>query len=801
MSPPNEREALDKPLDHTNDVCEDSLHTTLNVVKESEQGQNAVEYGEYADGGNGEAPEENSLVNLAKDKKVWVGRTDDKTPIGNNMHGTSPDRPWEWMTRDEALALKGKMASYKRGETLTIKPVVGIGVQLRGASLVGVDFDHCLGEGGLTDSHIADFLLEADTYTEISVSGKGIHSLFKVTDGFFRPTKNKLSAHDGFSDVEVYSEGRYFAVTEEMLGEDKPIREVTSDAMNALLALVGHTGGTIGEPTVPTAKARKSGIKWEAIPMASKEEFENILMGHAALYRMDAFKPYVEARKTGVLESPEGFHDGLLKKSCGAAMKEVGNPASGTDYKDKLIAVYRAMKYAISTFRIPRASKTDGLNSPAEFDDMFEWAYGKSQPEWEAERLAFIAKGGVERTGVYGLPAPTITIGSSMKEEPKADYVRVEGVEAPQMATNIAGVEYLKKAEEPLPDPYSWDELMAVPVEPMSWPLPGILPHPKLVAISGRPESYKTFFSCWMAIRMACGKPCFDNIPELPLGTVSSDQTYKILFIEDENDVGMTQDRLRAMGGHSPSGRLWFYVDQGVKVKDQKWREKIINFCKKNGIKMVFMDPFSSVMGMEDENSNGEASLIMDIIRKSFVKEGISVVFLHHPSKGDEGGKNLRGAGDILGKVDIHISMEREECAEDEEKKIRVTFEKVRCADRRLLKPFRIVVRGDFKSKDFRFEYLGEAKKKSEQEKDEMRSKIMDSLTISTGRTKKDVAESLGCTMGTGTKFDKAWKELSDERRFHKCPDGGFILNKDGHRGLSPADGSADSSPVPQVDF
>lgn len=65
----------------------------------------------------------------------------------------------------------------------------------------------------------------ADSYTERSVSGNGLHIIVKglLPKGF----ANKISMeHVGFKCLEIYSSKRYFTMTGDIYGSKKPIRAV-----------------------------------------------------------------------------------------------------------------------------------------------------------------------------------------------------------------------------------------------------------------------------------------------------------------------------------------------------------------------------------------------------------------------------------------------------------------------------------------------------------------------------------------------------------------------------------------------
>lgn len=80
--------------------------------------------------------------------------------------------------------------------------------------LCGIDFDNCIQDGELLEGRL-EWLEKFDSYTELSVSGTGLHVIVRGTWGKGRRRKNP--------DVEVYDRLRYFTVSGRTLGDAKKI--------------------------------------------------------------------------------------------------------------------------------------------------------------------------------------------------------------------------------------------------------------------------------------------------------------------------------------------------------------------------------------------------------------------------------------------------------------------------------------------------------------------------------------------------------------------------------------------------
>jgi Virulence-associated protein E-like domain/NrS-1 polymerase HBD domain len=111
--------------------------------------------------------------------------------------------------------------------------------------LLGIDIDHCLKDGALDhpkSDAIRVLLDEADTYTEISPSGNGLHLYFALKE----PLELEANRHESF---ECYTEGRYFTVTNNPFETPHPVREITPAEAKRLLSIIGYPWGKAATST------------------------------------------------------------------------------------------------------------------------------------------------------------------------------------------------------------------------------------------------------------------------------------------------------------------------------------------------------------------------------------------------------------------------------------------------------------------------------------------------------------------------------------------------------------------------
>ena len=160
-------------------------------------------------------------LNIFKDEARWVnwrpvvrdGKTT-KVPLGSS---TDPNT---WKTRDK------------------LDPNLGQGIVFTpDRLLLGIDIDHCLNDKGEIEHEqkesIERFISEANTYAEISPSGKGLHLFLNIEGGY-------ALAGNRHSPYELYNHGRYFTVTDHPFGSPLPVRTIDTAEATRLLSLLGY---------------------------------------------------------------------------------------------------------------------------------------------------------------------------------------------------------------------------------------------------------------------------------------------------------------------------------------------------------------------------------------------------------------------------------------------------------------------------------------------------------------------------------------------------------------------------------
>lgn len=123
----------------------------------------------------------------------WVLRDEDKRPLTVLGRAASVSNPSTWATFDSCV------------NSLRAGTGVGLGfVFIEADDLMGVDFDHCLDDfGRINDRRVEEIIRTLDSYTEVSPSGRGLHTL----------VRGRIPRGVNAGWIEMYPSGRYFTVT------------------------------------------------------------------------------------------------------------------------------------------------------------------------------------------------------------------------------------------------------------------------------------------------------------------------------------------------------------------------------------------------------------------------------------------------------------------------------------------------------------------------------------------------------------------------------------------------------------
>ena len=119
------------------------------------------------------------------------------------------------------IKIKNNLCSFEMARNIytSNKYFDGIGIVLGNTTkgtLCGLDIDNCINEYGQISDNAQEIINLLDTYTEISISGNGIHCLFYADK---KGTSCKNNNVDGCKCLELYDRNRFFTLSGNILND------------------------------------------------------------------------------------------------------------------------------------------------------------------------------------------------------------------------------------------------------------------------------------------------------------------------------------------------------------------------------------------------------------------------------------------------------------------------------------------------------------------------------------------------------------------------------------------------------
>jgi predicted P-loop ATPase len=235
------------------------------------------------------------LIKRFGKEKRWVnyrletkGDKQTKIPYFSKLKKASSTDEKTWRTYDEvSTALDNGSNKFS-----------GLGIVLHDSKLICIDIDHVVMDGKVFHAQaekILDLLKKANSFTEISQSGTGLHIFIEV-DEEFSPVVNKKAP------FEIYSNGRYIATTN-MPYKNKalPLRTVSKKEILQILETTGYPWGTVEQ-----GRMLGKGVKEENENM--QKAVNSLLLDDELLTKMFKSKNGEEIKElyNGTIESYDG---------------------------------------------------------------------------------------------------------------------------------------------------------------------------------------------------------------------------------------------------------------------------------------------------------------------------------------------------------------------------------------------------------------------------------------------------------------------------------------------------------------
>lgn len=182
-----------------------------------------------------------------------------KVPYSTDGRKASSTDPSTWTTYALAKKAADAPGSKFSGIGITFTP---------DQTLLGIDIDHVIDAttGKILpeyETEIKKLLAKADTYTELSPSGTGMHLLLLLTG----PLPLEANRHAPY---EAYTSGRYFTVTEKVLSGTRPVRTVSPEEALKILNITGYPWKKEDKVEVETQNGVL--LKANGVPMQSVHE-------------------------------------------------------------------------------------------------------------------------------------------------------------------------------------------------------------------------------------------------------------------------------------------------------------------------------------------------------------------------------------------------------------------------------------------------------------------------------------------------------------------------------------------------
>jgi AAA domain-containing protein len=216
-------------------------------------------------------------------------------------------------------------------------------------------------------------------------------------------------------------------------------------------------------------------------------------------------------------------------------------------------------------------------------------------------------------------------------------------------------------------------DLLALPVEPISWLVDRMIPRAAVTLVAGEPGSYKSWLALRLGRSVAEGAAFLERAcPALP-----------VLYLDRENPQAVVRERMAVLGIRSAERlRVWggWLEDAPPGIGDARLLQ-----IARRWKPLILFDSFIRFHEC-DENSATEMAPVMGELR-ALAHAGATVVALHHRAKSEA--SRYRGSSDILGGVDVAFAVSRDRDA---------GLVKLQCFKSRFASEFSITLRPELES-------------------------------------------------------------------------------------------------------
>ena len=300
--------------------------------------------------------------------------------------------------------------------------------------------------------------------------------------------------------------------------------------------------------------------------------------------------------------------------------------------------------------------------------------------------------------------------------------------------------------------PYTLGELLAMDIKEYPFLVEKLVPEKSIIAITGHPESGKTWFVMYLIYCVVYGQPL--------LGMYKA-QKANVLFVDEEGGKYEMARRYKLVGFKNDV-IIHTLSQQGIMIDSQEDTDSLIGVIKNKEIGLVVFDPFAAIFS-GDENSARDIGNVMRSFERVIVETQATIVFIHHHRKDSKNYSNgteqsMRGSSAIFGRIDSHIIITKR--SESEGEMTMAVIQRKSRKGRGKIKAF--TVKMVEKDGLVQFEYMGEEPQQLKLSKAETAKEKVLKFLIDRRATFNEIHDSMKGEIGRDS-LGSALKELIHE--------------------------------------
>lgn len=314
-----------------------------------------------------------------------------------------------------------------------------------------------------------------------------------------------------------------------------------------------------------------------------------------------------------------------------------------------------------------------------------------------------------------------------------------------ELDKRVADIE--EEQEKPKYDFLSLEQVVLTEYPKEQWLVNRMIPKDGITCLGGLPATMKSYFSNYLALCIAEGKPVFGMYATEPVN---------ILFIDKENKLARIKDRFLRLNISTEVSKRIFFLNSNFLIDNEHDLAAVCAFIKDHEIKLTFIDTLIRVHN-RNENEASEINKVF-IAFKEMMLSGSGICFLHHFNKRGAFGASidvrdqLRGSGDILAMVDSFIALSKKENF--------IEVEQAKSRDEVMIPKF--LMQPVFEETKTFFNYIREVENDERIESVLLGDQIL-SLLTNNSYTRKYLIEKLESKTVSLSTIDRALRQLKNE--------------------------------------